>query len=43
MGVKAVRVFVWDALQAKDQSEKLMVPAERSELIYLTVAALGCL
>jgi hypothetical protein len=43
MGVKAVRVFVWDALQAKDQSEKLIVPAERSELIYLTVAALGCL
>jgi hypothetical protein len=43
MGVKTVRVFVWDALQAKVQSEKLMVPAERSELIYLTVALVDCL
>ena len=42
MGVNAVRVFVGDALQAKVQSEKLIVPAERSELIYLAVASLGC-
>lgn len=43
MGVKAVRVFVWDALQAKGQSEKLIFPAERSELIYLAEASLAAL
>ena len=33
----AVRVFVGDATQAKEQSEKLILPAERSELIYLSI------
>lgn len=46
--VTAVRVFVGDVTQAKEQSEKLIFPAERSELILfgcgvggLLVAILG--
>jgi len=35
-------LFVEDALQAKVQSEKLIVPFERSELVYLAVPLLGC-